>query len=156
MHKCLKLCWVTATSISTLRKSGRLQKPKYNKALLVHVALYFWCMDNITVGFVPWPCGCCAGTNRGTHRPQRTSFCSRCGSSSSWLRLLLCLSGDNTKRRGTVIFWNLTNLWSLLVKLMYKNGHYAGQCSIFCPCCVKSESYYSSFTRLKMYLYDIY
>lgn len=55
-----------------------------------------------TEGFEPWPCGCCAGRDRGTRRLQRTSSCSRCGSSSSWLQLLFCLKWET--RGGGVIY----------------------------------------------------
>lgn len=48
-------------------------------------------------GFKPWPCGCCAGRDRGTPHLQRTSSCSRCGSSLSWLQLLFCLRWENRK-----------------------------------------------------------
>lgn len=62
------------------------------------VAVKCPCLDHVRAGFVPWPCGYCAWSDRGTRRPPRTSFCSRCGSSSSWLWFLLHLTGDGGKR----------------------------------------------------------
>lgn len=41
---------------------------------------------------LPWPCDCCAWTDRGTRRPMRTSSCSRCDNSWPWLQFLLRLS----------------------------------------------------------------
>ncbi len=33
------------------------------------VAVRPW-IDDVRAGFVPWPCGCCAERDRGTHRPN--------------------------------------------------------------------------------------
>lgn len=86
--------------------------------------------------FRPWPCGCCAGRDRGTPHLKGTSSCSRCGSSSSWLQRLSYLRWGNKREEMLLLCISIPDLsdekeqeashWGLESKIWNKVQEWSG------------------------------